>query len=174
MAAKPTITGVTTTPTHHLPIPVNFRRNHLGHHLGHHLDHLGHLDHLTWELRPQPLPLPSIAPTLAPPPPPKPTPSFDPVAARPANNARAWVTQSDYRSSWIARDYAGTVGFRLNVGASGRVEGCSVTQSSGVAALDEATCQLVTRRARFDPAKNGEGRAVAGSYNGAVRWQLPD
>ena len=112
--------------------------------------------------------------SLAPPPPPKPTPSFDPVAARPANNARAWVTQSDYRSSWISRDYAGTVGFRLNVGASGRVEGCSVTQSSGVAALDEATCQLVTRRARFDPAKNGEGRAVAGSYNGAVRWQLPD
>ena len=96
------------------------------------------------------------------------------MAARPANNARAWVTQSDYRSSWISRDYAGTVGFRLNVGASGRVEGCSVTQSSGVAALDEATCQLVTRRARFDPAKNGEGRAVAGSYNGAVRWQLPD
>ncbi|MBH1944659.1 TonB family protein [Erythrobacter sp. YJ-T3-07] len=123
---------------------------------------------------PQPLALPSTTPTLPPPPPPKPTPSFDPVAARPANNAGSWVTQSDYRSSWISRDYAGTVGFRLNVGASGRVEGCSVTQSSGVAALDEATCQLVTRRARFDPAKNGQGRAVAGSYNGAVRWQLPD
>ena len=40
--------------------------------------------------------------------------------------------------------------------------------------LDEATCELVTRRARFDPAKNNQGRAVAGNYSSAVRWQLPD
>jgi len=32
----------------------------------------------------------------------------------------------------------------------------------------------VTRRARFDPAKNDQGRATAGKYAGAVRWQLPD
>ena len=124
---------------------------------------------------PQPIPLPNVTPTLAPPPPPpSPTPSFDPVAARPANNPGSWVTQSDYRSSWISRDYAGQVGFRVKVGASGKVENCAVTRSSGVSALDQATCQLVTRRARFDPAKNGQGRAVAGSYSGAVLWQLPD
>ncbi|MBB3033315.1 energy transducer TonB [Alteriqipengyuania lutimaris] len=124
---------------------------------------------------PQPLPLPSVTPTLAPPPPPpSPTPSIDPVAARPANDPGSWVTQADYRSSWVSRDYAGQVGFRLSVGASGRVENCTVTRSSGVSALDQATCQLVTRRARFDPAKNGQGRAVAGSYSSAVLWQLPD
>ena len=124
---------------------------------------------------PVPVPQPKALPTLAPPPPPpSPTPSFDPVPARPANNPGNWVTQSDYRSSWISREYAGQVGFRLSVGASGKVEGCSVTRSSGVSALDEATCQLIQRRARFDPAKNGDGRAVAGSYSSAVRWQLPD
>ncbi|MBD58909.1 MAG: hypothetical protein CL808_02135 [Citromicrobium sp.] len=121
------------------------------------------------------IPAPSTAPTVAPPPPPPvPTPSFDPVAARPSNNPGGWVTQADYRSSWVSRGYDGTVGFRLAVGASGRVEGCSVTRSSGVSVLDEATCELVTRRARFDPAKNNQGRAVAGNYSSAVRWQLPD
>ena len=76
--------------------------------------------------------------------------------------------------SWISRGYDGTVGYRVSVGASGKVENCSVTRSSGVSALDEATCQLVSRRARFDPAKNDQGRAVAGNYSGAVRWQLPN
>ena len=124
---------------------------------------------------PAPSPIPSALPTIAPPPPPpSPTPSFDPVQARPSNNPGGWVTQADYRSSWVNRGYDGQVGFRVSVGASGRVEGCSVTRSSGVSALDEATCQLVTRRARFAPAKNSQGRAVDGSYTGAVLWQLPD
>lgn len=123
---------------------------------------------------PAPRPLPRVTPTLAPPAPPAPTPTLDPVAARPSNNPGGWVTQNDYRSSWVSRGYTGEVGFRLSVGASGRVESCSVTRSSGVSALDQATCQLVTRRARFDPAKNGQGRAVPGSYSNAVRWQLPD
>jgi len=118
---------------------------------------------------------PSSLPTLAPPPPPpSPTPSFDPVPARVSNNQGTWVTQGDYKSSWIARNYEGTVGYRLSVGAGGRVDGCAITKSSGVSALDEATCQLITRRARFDPAMNAQGRATGGSYSGAVRWQLPD
>jgi len=124
---------------------------------------------------PVPKVYPSPLPTVPlPPPPPVPTPTFEPVAARPSNNPGSWVTQTDYRSSWISRDYAGTVGFRVSVGAGGKVENCSVTKSSGVSALDEATCQLVSRRARFDPAKNDQGRAVAGSYTGAVRWQIPE
>jgi len=124
---------------------------------------------------PVPKVYPSPLPTVSlPPPPPVPTPTFEPVAARPSNNPGSWVTQNDYRSSWISRGYAGTVGFRVSVGAGGKVESCSVTKSSGVSALDEATCQLVSRRARFDPAKNDQGRAVAGSYTGAVRWQIPE
>jgi len=108
------------------------------------------------------------------PPSPPPAATFDPVPPRPSNSRNGWVTQGDYRSSWISRGYTGQVGYRLTIGASGRVEACSVTQSSGVSALDQATCQLVTKRARFNPAKNDQGRAISGSYTGAVLWQLPD
>lgn len=122
-------------------------------------------------------PVPKATPDPLPkatPPAPPPAPAFDPMPPRPSNSQSGWVTQADYRSSWISRGYTGQVGYRLSVGASGRVEGCSVTRSSGVSALDQATCQLVSRRARFDPAKNDQGRATAGTYTGAVLWQLPD
>ena len=39
--------------------------------------------------------------------------------------------------------------------------------------LDDATCKLVTRRARFKPATDGEGNPTTGSYSNAVRWQIP-
>ena len=56
--------------------------------------------------------------------------------------------------------------------AAGRVIDCQVTQSSGHADLDAATCTNVKRRARFDPAvRNGE--KVQGSYSNRVRWQIP-
>ena len=124
---------------------------------------------------PAPIPIPRVQPTLPPaPPPPKPTPSVDPVAAKPVNAPTTWVTQNDYRTSWIARDYTGEVSYRLSIGASGKVESCSVTRSSGVSALDQATCQLIQRRARFEPAKDSQGRATSGTYTSAVRWVLPD
>ncbi|MGX7951980.1 energy transducer TonB [Tsuneonella sp. HG249] len=113
---------------------------------------------------------------------PQPTPAFtpaarptsDPVGARPKGNPGKWVTVDDYRSSWINREMAGTARFRLEIGASGRVENCTITASSGHSELDKATCALVTQRARFDPAKDESGAKVFGSYNNSVRWELPE
>jgi protein TonB len=104
----------------------------------------------------------------------RPSPAFDPVAARPRGDPRSWVTEADYRSSWINRGMVGTARFRLQVAAGGRVENCTITGSSGFAELDKATCELVTRRARFDPAKDASGAATPGSYSSSVRWQLPE
>lgn len=97
---------------------------------------------------------------------------FDPVAPQARNGN--WVTDNDYRTSWINRKWEGTVAFRLSIGNDGRVRDCTVTQSTGHAALDDATCALVKRRAKFDPARNERGETVAGSFSSAVRWQIPD
>lgn len=105
---------------------------------------------------------------------PTPTPRFDPVAARPANDPGAWVTTGDYRAAWVNRGYAGTARFEVTVGASGRVESCRITSSTGHDELDQATCALVTRRARFDAARDGNGDKTAGTYRSAVKWDLPD
>lgn len=98
--------------------------------------------------------------------------AFDPVPPRPRNNG--WVTDHDYRSSWVNRGWEGTAAFRLAVGKDGRVTGCTITQSTGYEALDEATCRLVSRRARFDPAKDDKGQLTGGQFSSAVRWQIPE
>lgn len=100
-------------------------------------------------------------------------PAFDPVAARPRNDPGGWITTADYKSSWINREMTGVARFRLEVAASGRVEGCTISRSSGHAALDRATCDLVSRRARFEAARNGAGETTRGSYSSSVSWELP-
>ncbi|WP_374405076.1 energy transducer TonB [Pelagerythrobacter sp.] len=102
------------------------------------------------------------------------TPRFDAIAAKPSNDTSRWVTTGDYRSSWISRELTGVARFRVQVGADGRVAQCTVTGSSGHAELDRATCDLVTRRARFDPARDAQGEKAPGSYSSAVSWRLPE
>lgn len=115
-------------------------------------------------------------PAVAPRETPSPTPSatVPPTRAVPRGNPARWVTADDYRSRWISEELTGTARFWLQVGAGGQVTGCEITRSTGHAALDTATCTLIERRARFSPARNGNGEAVAGTYNGVIVWQLPD
>jgi protein TonB len=101
-------------------------------------------------------------------------PSIKPAIASPRNDPGQWVTTNDYRSSWILREYAGTARFDLSVSASGRVTDCRITRSTGHSALDDATCTLIAKRARFKPATDASGNKIAGSYSSAIRWVLPD
>ena len=99
---------------------------------------------------------------------------FDPVAAAPRNNPARWVTDSDYRTRWLREGLSGAARFTLSIDASGKVAGCTITRSTGHAALDAATCDLVTRRARFEAARDGTGKPVPGSFTGAINWRIPD
>ncbi|QZH75120.1 MAG: TonB family protein [Erythrobacter sp.] len=105
---------------------------------------------------------------------PAPTPAFTPVAARPANNMQSWITTDDYSRSNLTREREGTARYRLVVGSNGRVDACEITSSTGHASLDTATCRLIERRARFDPATNNRGERVVGTYTGSVTWQIPE
>lgn len=107
---------------------------------------------------------------------PGPTPTttlYDPVGARAKGNPSRWVTNDDYRNRWILEEMAGTARFNLAIDARGKVTGCTITRSTGHAPLDAATCDLVTKRARFDAARDNTGKPVAGSYNGVITWQIP-
>lgn len=108
---------------------------------------------------------------------PGPTPSaspFTPVGAVPRGNPGKWVTDADYRTRWINEGLSGSARFTLAIDARGAVTDCSVTRSTGHAVLDAATCQLVTRRARFEPARDSAGKPVAGSYSGSINWKIPE
>ncbi len=118
-------------------------------------------------------PAPPPPPPAPPPPPPPPTPPAKAQRAVPRGNPGSWATNDDYPSSAIRAEESGTTGFRVEIGPDGKVTSCAVTGSSGSATLDDATCRLISRRARFTPAKDTSGAAVSDSYSNKVRWVLP-
>ncbi|HCF25282.1 MULTISPECIES: energy transducer TonB [unclassified Novosphingobium] len=110
------------------------------------------------------------APVAAPPPPP---PKFTPKAASPKGASGNWVTTNDYPTRALREEREGVTGYRLSIGPDGRVTDCSITSSSGSPDLDEATCSNLRRRARFNPATDGEGNPTSGSFSARVRWVIP-
>jgi protein TonB len=125
-------------------------------------------------------PVPQPPPPLSPPAPPAPVappaPPAPPKVAKkltPRGSPQGWVTDDDYPASALRAEQAGTVRFRLDVDAGGRVTGCSVTGSSGVAVLDTTACNLLKRRARFNPAEDASGNKIPAPYNGSFTWKIP-
>jgi len=101
-------------------------------------------------------------------------PQFAPVSVKPRGRPGLWVTANDYPTSDIRAGNEGKVTFRLAVDASGKPTGCDIVQGSGHRGLDAATCARLMQRARFEPARDGAGERVAGSYSGTVVWVIPD
>jgi TonB family protein len=114
------------------------------------------------------------------PPRPVPGPPAPPTGGRarsqPARAPASLVTyfsSDDYPAAALRAREEGPVGFRLEIDRTGRVSACAITSSSGSAALDSTTCALLVRRARFIPARDAKGRAVADSVRGRIVWRLP-
>jgi protein TonB len=82
--------------------------------------------------------------------------------------------KSDYPPSAIRAREQGTVEYRIDIGEDGRVAACTITASSGSAALDSTTWRLVRWRARFRPAQDAAGKPKQTSMTGRVVWRLPE
>jgi protein TonB len=91
----------------------------------------------------------------------------------PKQEGGLWIKYGDYPVAALQKGEGGVAGFTLSVDARGAVTKCALTSTSGSAALDKATCDLLLQRAAFSSALDGAGRPVTGSYSGAVRWVLP-
>ena len=123
-----------------------------------------------------PLPPPVVPPPVITPPAPPPPPPAPPRVAKalqPRGNPGSWATDADYPPSALRAEESGVTGFRLEVGPDGRVTNCTVTSSSGSGTLDDATCRLVTRRARFSPAEDASGNKIAATYSNRITWRIP-
>ncbi|ATY31406.1 TonB family protein [Sphingomonas psychrotolerans] len=93
--------------------------------------------------------------------------------AKPQGDPSLWMGEDDYpRAAWRA-EQQGHVGVLLRIGADGRVSDCSLLASSGSKLLDERSCTLMTRRARFIPAIGKNGRPAPDRWNYSLVWTLP-
>lgn len=79
-------------------------------------------------------------------------------------------TVNDYPLDAEFSQHMGGVIAKLTVGADGRVADCSIAKSSGRGLLDRRTCEKLTRRARFEPARDQADRPVTAPYIVFIRY----
>lgn len=92
--------------------------------------------------------------------------------AAPARRISGQLEDRDYPVRG-PRERVESVGVRLTVGPDGRVSRCTVTQSSGNAALDAATCRIIEQRFRYRPATNPYGEPVVSTVSTTFDWIPP-
>lgn len=86
----------------------------------------------------------------------------------------SWIGPDDYPVESARRNEQGTVRIDWTIGADGRARDCQAVETSGHPRLDKAACAAIVSRARYRPARDEAGRAVATSKSRRVTWRLPD
>lgn len=124
--------------------------------------------------KPRTLPLP-VVPSITKPvdKPPESWPPEPATRAEPAENPGLWVTSDDYPVEALRYNIAGILALRLLIDPDGKVSYCQISESTGFDVLDEAACNLMTRRAVFKPARDKSGHAVADSWYSRFVWRIP-
>lgn len=125
----------------------------------------------------EPVTISPAMPVIAPPPvyaPPSPPEPGKKSGVVPKGSPGHWANTGDYPASALVEGREGATGFKLSIDANGNPVTCTVTQTSGHADLDAATCNNMMRRARFYPAQDDKGVAIAGEFSSRVRWQIPE
>ncbi|MEI6418153.1 MAG: TonB family protein [Sphingomonadales bacterium] len=115
---------------------------------------------------PQPEPPRYVAPAPAPPAPAGPPPSRATDKGRNNN-----ISTDDYPDASRRAEEEGVVRVRFVIDTTGKVSACEVAQTSGFPRLDDATCKIIIRRWRYNPATQN-GQPVAETKVQAVRWKL--
>jgi protein TonB len=80
--------------------------------------------------------------------------------AKPAEDAGSWIRPRDLGLHDALASLAYTAFFRLSVGSDGRVKDCTLLESAGNVDLSRG-CQILTRAARYSPARDASGNPVA-------------
>ena len=99
---------------------------------------------------------------------------YGPAVSRARADLPALFSTDDYPEAALRHEEQGIVHYTLSIDPRGKVSNCVITRSSGSVALDDATCRVLQRRARFDPARDIDGKPVADLQTGRIRWKLPD
>ena len=82
------------------------------------------------------------------------------------------VSDADYPAAALRAGQQGTVGFRLDLDATGAVTQCTVMSSSGSAPLDETTCRILRERVRAEPARDEYGEPEPGTIISRLSWRI--
>lgn len=89
----------------------------------------------------------------------------------PIDSPQKWMSDSDYPGMSAALGHNGIVQFRLNVDAQGKVAGCFILARTSPDDFADITCRAMTRRARFTPALDAQGKPVRSFFISKIFWK---
>ncbi|MEQ1542791.1 MAG: energy transducer TonB [Novosphingobium sp.] len=90
----------------------------------------------------------------------------------PVGSPGKWVNFEDYPKTMLAKSANALIQFRLDVDAGGTVAGCSILSQAGETEFADTTCKLLSKRAKFVPALDAEGKPTRSYYISSVRWTV--
>lgn len=94
------------------------------------------------------------------------------IGPKPKSNPGLWLNSGDYPQEALAAGHQAIVRFRLMVDAAGHVTNCAVQSAIAKGDFGKVSCDLLTRRARFEPALTTNGLAKESYYVGKVKWVM--
>ena len=83
------------------------------------------------------------------------------------------ISINDYPAAMLRAGHGGTVVMLLTIDREGRVANCSIKRSSGYDDIDAHSCDVWSRRVRYNPARNAAGEPIVGIVTSAMRWEPP-
>jgi TonB family protein len=93
---------------------------------------------------------------------------------RPKTPPGSWATNADYPPGAFYRGKSGKVRFTLTVDTTGTPDSCHITWTSGFVELDQYSCAVLLKRARFGPARDPAGKPIRATFSSTFAWDLPD
>jgi len=91
----------------------------------------------------------------------------------PRTSPETWLTNDDYPAASLKNREFGIVEFRLDIDPRGDVTACRILVSSGFWRLDQQTCAIMMKRARFKAARGAAGEPIAARFQSRFSWLLP-
>jgi TonB family protein len=96
------------------------------------------------------------------------------VPVQPTKSPGSWLTNEDFPSRSVMAGHNGVVQFRLDIDATGQVAGCHILHRTNPDDFADLTCKLITKRAKFSPARDQSGQPVRSYYVNGARFIIPD
>ena len=96
----------------------------------------------------------------------------DAIATMPKVDYTKLFTSRDYPLKLVEKGIQGSVGALLTIDSTGAVSACRAIESSRTVELDELTCAIFLKRARYEPAIDKSGKAVPALSYYRVNWML--
>lgn len=90
----------------------------------------------------------------------------------PRTNPGKWIGTYDYPVEMSRQGKQALIQVRLMVDANGDVSSCHIQQSTRLKAFDDLTCKVLTKRAKFEPARDAAGKPVASFWNSTILYVI--